>query len=170
MNIIFKLLLTINATSWMLVIYAIKEAWTIEPIPDWLFHIALVVLLILFSWATLLLSKIFGSESLKECEEFSLADNEFLSVYLGYFFVSLSIADSYTMAAVYFLVFVFTYLSQTQYFNPLYLLLGYHYYHILTPQGTRVFVIRRGKVIRNKKDVTFEHLRRINDTTFVERR
>ena len=26
------------------------------------------------------------------------------------------------------------------------------------------------KVIRNKKDVTFEHLRRINDTTFIERR
>lgn len=170
MNIIFKLLLTINATSWMLVVYAIKETWTIEPIPYWLLHIVLVILLLLFSWVTLLLSRYFGSESLQECEEFSLADNEFLPVYLGYFFVSLSIADCYAMTAVYLLVFVFTYLSQTQFFNPLYLLFGYHYYHILTLQGTRVFVIKRGKVIRNKKDITFEHLRRINDTTFIERR
>jgi len=99
-----------------------------------------------------------------------LADNEFLPVYLGYFFVSLSITNWYTMATIYFLVFIFTYLSQTQYFNPIYLLFGYHYYHILTTQGTRVFVIKKGKVIRNKKNIFFEHLRRINDTTFIERR
>ena len=80
------------------------------------------------------------------CKEFSLADNEFLPVYLGYFFVSLSIADCYTMAAVYVLVFIFTYLSQTQYFNPVYLLFGYHYYHVLTPKGTNVFVIKKGEV------------------------
>lgn len=170
MNIIFRLLLTINATLWMLVVYAIKETWTIAPIPYWLFHIALVIFLILFSWVTILLSKFFGSESLKDCEEFSLADNEFLPVYLGYFFVSLSITNWYTMATIYFLVFLFTYLSQTQYFNPIYLLFGYHYYHILTTRGTRVFVIIRGKVIRNKKNISFEHLRRINDTTFIERR
>ncbi len=117
MNIIYKALLTINATSWMLVIYVIKEAWTIKPIPFWIFHIGLVFLLILFSWVSLLLTKLFGKECLTKCEEFSLADNEFLPVYLGYFFVSLSVADCYTMVAVYFLVFIFTYLSQTQYFQ-----------------------------------------------------
>lgn len=170
MNVIFRLLLTINATSWMLVVYSIKETWTIEPFPYWLCHIALVVVLILLSWLTIFLSRFFGIESLKDCKELSLADNEFLPVYLGYFFVSLSIANCYTMVAIYFLVFIFTYLSQTQYYNPIYLLFGYHYYHITTTQGTRIFIIKRGKVIRNKKDVSFEHLRRINDTTFIERR
>ena len=169
MNLIFKLLLTINATSWMFVIYAIKEKWTIKPISFWLFHIGLVFMLILLSWVSLFLSKSFGREKLTKCDEFSLADNEFLSVYLGYFFVSLSIADCYTMVVVYFLVFIFTYLSQTQYFNPIYLLFGYHYYHILTDKGTKVFVIKKGKVIRKKEEVDFQNLRRINDTTFIER-
>ena len=170
LNLVFKLLLTINATSWMLVIYAIKERLTVATVPFWTFHIGLILLLILFSWVSLLLSKSFGKESLTMCEEFSLADNEFLPVYLGYFFVSLSVADCYTMASVYFLVFIFTYLSQTQYFNPIYLLFGYHYYHILTPKGTKVFVIKNGKVIRSKEDIDFQNLRRINDTTFIERR
>ena len=170
MNLVFRLLLTINATSWMLVIYAIKGKLTIGTIPFWAFHLGLIFLLILFSWVSLLLSKSFGKESLTMCEELSLADNEFLPVYLGYFFVSLSVVDCYTMAAVYFLVFVFTYLSQTQYFNPIYLLFGYHYYHVLTPKGTKVFIIKKGKVIRSKEDIDFQNLRRINDTTFIERR
>lgn len=170
MNLLFKLLLTINATSWMLVIYAIKEKWTITPIPFWALHIGLVLLIILLSWLSLLLSKFFGKEVLTKCEESSLADNEFLPVYLGYFFVSLSVADCYTMAAVYLLVFIFTYLSQTQYFNPVYLLFGYHYYHILTSKGTKVFVVKKGKVVRSKDEIDFQNLRRINDTTFIERR
>lgn len=170
MNLIYKLLLTINTTSWMLVIYAIKGKLTIAPIPFWAFHIGLVFLLILLSWVLLLLSKPFGKETLTKCDEFSLADNEFLPVYLGYFFVSLSVSDCYTMATVYFLVFIFTYLSQTQYFNPIYLLFGYHYYHILTPKGTKVFVIKKGKVIRSTGEINFQNLRRINDTTFIERR
>ena len=170
MKLLFKLLLTINATSWMLVIYAIKEKWTIALIPFWVLHIGLVFLIILLSWLSLLLSKSFGKEVLTKYDEFSLADHEFLPVYLGYFFVSLSVPDCYTMAAVYFLVFIFTYLSQTQYFNPIYLLFGYHYYHILTPKGTKVFVIKKGKVIRSREDIDFHNLRRINDTTFIERR
>ena len=84
-----------------------------------------------------------------------------------YFFVSLSVSDNTTMLFLYGIVFVFTWLSQTQYFNPLYLLLGYHFYHVLTIQGTRVFVIVRGKVIRNKNDMSFERLKRINDTTYL---
>ena len=64
-------------------------------------------------------------------------------------------------------MFVFTWISQTQYFNPLYLLFGYHYYHVLTMQGTRVSVIVKGKVIRNKNEMFFERLKRINDTTYL---
>ena len=170
MNFIFKFLLTLNATSWMLIVYAIKEKWSIFCIPYWAFHLILVAVVILLSLGVLLMSKCFGKEYLSCCEEFSLADNEFLSVYLGYFFVSLSISDIYTMIAVYLIVFVFTFLSQTQYFNPIYLLLVYHYYHILTPAGTRVFVIKYGKVIRNKNNLELKNLRRINDTTFIEGR
>lgn len=170
MNLLFKLLLTMNATSWMLIVYAIKEKITIFSIPPWIFHIALVILVLVFSWVSLILSSLFGEESIQSCKEFSLADNEFLPVYLGYFFVSLSIPNCYTMISLYVIVFVFTFLSQTQYFNPAYLLFGYHYYHITTQNGTSFFVIKYGKVIRNKDQMQLEKLRRINDTSFIERR
>lgn len=170
LNILYKLLLTINSTSWMLIVYVIKKPFSIFSIPYWIFHLALITLVFLSSGFTLFISKYFGNESLNTCKEISLADNEFLPVYLGYFFVSLSISDSYTMAFLYALVFLFTFLSQTQYFNPIYLLFGYHYYHVLTSNGTKIFIIRYGKVIRNSNKIEFQNLRRLNDTTFIERR
>ena len=170
MNLLFKLLLTLSATSWMIIVYVIKENLTIFSIPNWIFHIILIILVLSLSWFSLLLSPLFGDESIEGCNDYSLADNAFLPVYLGYFFVSLSIPNCYTMVGLYLIVFVFTFLSQTQYFNPAYLLLGYHYYYVSTQNGTNFFLIKPGKVIRNKNEMELKGLRRINDTTFIERR
>lgn len=168
MNLLYKFLLTANATSWMLVVYGIKEKTTILGIPQCLFGVVLLSIPIILSWISVRISVYLGSDSLEGCREFSLADNEFLPTYLGYFFVSLSVSDITTMVYLYLIVFVFTFLSQTQYFNPIYLLFGYHYYHILTEQGTQVFVITKGSVIRNKTNITFKNLKRINDTTYIQ--
>lgn len=169
MQLIFRLLLTFSATSWMIVIYVIKSKWTISTLPAWIIAILLLLVPIVLSFISVWISRFLGEDYLFECEEFSLADNEFLPTYLGYFFISLSVSDRYTMTFLYIIVFVFTYLSQTQYFNPIFLLFGYHYYHILTRPGSRVFVICRGKFVRNKENLSFSHLRRINDTTYIER-
>ena len=69
------------------------------------------------------------------------------------------------MMYLYFTVFIFTFLSQTQYFNPIFLLFGYYYYHILTEHETRAFIITKGKVLRNKNNISFDNLKRINDST-----
>ena len=167
MNLLFRFLLTVNATSWMLVVYGIKEKVTILGISQCFFGVILLGIPIILSWISIRISVYLGSDSLEGCQEFSLADNEFLPTYLGYFFVSLSVSDITTMAYLYLIVFVFTFLSQTQYFNPLYLLFGYHYYHILTEQGTSIFVIAHGSIIRNSRDVSFDSLKRINDTTYL---
>lgn len=170
MNFIYKLLLTINATSWMGIIYAIKEEWTIGKLPVWSFGLILLVIPIGLSAISLLLSKKFGEEKLSDCVEVSLADGEFLPVYLGYFFVSVGVNENLTMLVVFVIVFIFTFLSQTQYFNPIFLLLGYHYYHITTKNGTKIFVIKKGDVARKASEICIENLRRINNTTFIERR
>ncbi len=169
MNLLFKFLLTINSTSWVLIVYAIKEQWIFLKLPIWVCGIIYLLIPILLSLLSLVLFKFSGDDKLTGCVEFSLADNEFLPVYLGYFFLSVGINEDVTMFFVYGIIFVFTFLSQTQYFNPIYLLFGYHYYHILTAEGTRIFVISRGKVIRNKSHICFENLKRINDTTYIER-
>jgi hypothetical protein len=154
----------------MLVVYGIKERFTIYPIPQQIFGAILLMIPIILSLISIWISSFLGSDSITECQEFSLADNEFLPTYLGYFFVSLSVPDSTTMLYLYGIVFVFTYLSQTQYFNPIFLLFGYHYYHILTEHGSRVFVIAKGNVIRNRENISFDKLKRINDTTYIQRK
>ena len=170
MNFLFRFLLTLNATLWMIVVYALKAEWTYQSIPAWGIALLILCLPILLSALSIGISSKLGSDSIHGCSECSLADQEFLPVYLGYFFISLSVPDDITMLFLYIIVFVFTFISQTQYFNPIFLLFGYHYYHVLTPQGTKVFIIARGKVIRNKSYLAFDNLRRINDTTYIVQR
>lgn len=171
MNIAYEVLLTFNATSWMGIIYAIKEHWTIGKLPSWAFGIVLLLFPVFLSWISIIITRFLGSESsIGNCKEFCLADGEFLPIYLGYFFVSVGVSDNLTMLIVYLIVFVFTFLSQTQYYNPMLLLFGYHYYHVVTENGTKIFVIKKGKVIRHIDNLTFRDLRRLNNTTFIERR
>lgn len=169
MNFLFRVLLTINATSWMLIMYAIKKQWTVWELPVWGCSLLLILIPILLSLVSLVGFSLFGDDHLSKCQEFSLADNEFLPIYLGYFFLAAGIDSETLILWVYAMVFVFTFLSQTQYFNPIYLLFNYHYYHVLTQEGTRVFVLVRGKVIRNKDAMHFHKLKRINDTTYIAR-
>lgn len=170
MNLLFRFLLTLNATSWMVIIYGIKQSWAIGPVPTWSVGLLLLCIPIILSVSSIVIASRLGSDSIHGCSECCLADQEFLPVYLGYFFVSLSANNDITMMFLYSIVFAFTFVSQTQYFNPIFLLFGYHYYHVLTPQGTRIFIITRGKVIRSKNNMTFDDLRRINDTSYIARK
>lgn len=167
MTYLYRFILTLNSTSWMVVIYGINKRCTILQLSCLETGILLLLMPVLLSLLSLVVARWLGNDSLSGCQESNLADNEFISTYLGYFFVSLSTTDNMTLMFMYVIVFVFTWLSQTQYFNPLYLLFGYHYYHVLTEQGTRIFVIVRGPVIRNRKSMTFDSLKRINDTTYL---
>lgn len=167
LNLIFCFVLTVNATSWMIVVYGIKEQWSFWSYSAWITSVILLLIPIVLSLLSIGLAAFFEKEELQSCSECVLADQDFLPVYLGYFFVALSINNCTTLCFIYAIVFVFTFLTQTQYFNPIFLLFGYHFYHIMTEQGTRVFVIARGKVIRNGKNIKFTRLRRINNTTYI---
>lgn len=170
LNWIFRLLLTLNATFWMIVVYGIKQHWKFACLSAEVTGICLLVIPILLSVLSIMLSKLFGKDTINECVECTLADNEFLSVYLGYFFVALSVSDDMTLVFVYTLIFLFTFLTQTQYFNPIFLLFGYHFYHITTKQGTKILVITGDKIVRNYKNIDFTDIRRINDTTYIKRK
>ena len=168
MNFIFKLLLAFNATSWMGIIYVIKNGWTFWKIPGWFFGLLLIAISIALSALSLLITKKFKKDTLGGCKELSLVDGDFLPIYLGYFFVSISVSEHLTMLFVFVIVFIFTLVSQTQYFNPIFLLFGYHYYNILTESGTRIFLIKKGAVARKVSELSTDTLYRINDTTFIE--
>ena len=56
MNLLFRFLLTVNATSWMLVVYGIKEKITIREIPQWIFGVILLSIPIILSWISVKIS------------------------------------------------------------------------------------------------------------------
>ena len=169
MNLLYRIVLALNSTSWMIVVYGIKNEWDIIVKNQIITSMILLCIPIVLSIVSIVLSKWFkySGDQITTGRSIVLADNEFLPVYLGYFFVALSVPSVYSLVFVYFIVFVFTFLAQTQYFNPILLLFGYHYYHVETLKGTRVFVISNGRIIRSVDEMDFGNLRRINDTTFI---
>lgn len=96
------------------------------------------------------------------------ANNSFLPSYLGYFFVALSIPRGKALfCIIYMIVVVFVYLSQSSYFNPLFMFFGYKFYNIKKANGIKIFIITKRK-IKNTDNLKFENLLRINDFSFIE--
>lgn len=128
-SIFYKILLTFNATSTMIVIYLIKESYYIlllEKQPTWVSHVIFALVPLLLTIFSVLIKGILSKDDINyEMHSIEEANNAFLPSYLGYFFVALSVNSVQTMVFVYLIVFIFTYFSQTLYFNPLFLLLGY---------------------------------------------
>ena len=169
LNFLFKILLTFNSTSWVIVIYGIKQKWTIFNCPSWITSIFLLLIPVFTSLISILCFKGLSKDNLTGCIEIENANNAFIPTYLGYFFVAISIEDFQLLIFLYAIIFVFIFIGQGQYFNPIYLLFGYNFYNVLTIKGTRIFVITR-RSIRNIKQGIFPFLRRINETTYVEQR
>lgn len=171
MNFIFKFFLTFNSTSTMIVVYLIKERYYIlflEKSPIWVSYIIFLLipllLTIIILWMKRFLSRDDINYELLNIEE---ANNAFLPSYLGYFFVALGVESMESMIFVYFIVFIFTYLSQTLYYNPLFLLFGYKFYYIMTVNNVKLFIISK-KELNTTKGIKFPKLRRINNNTFID--
>ena len=145
--ILYKLLITLNATSWMLIIYVIKEGCTIGNFPRYLFGIVLLFVPVVLSGVSLIWSRHLGTESVVDnCKDFNLADGEFLPIYLGYFFVSVGVSEHFTMVVLYLIVFVFTFLSQTQYYNPIYLFLYITTITLQQKVGQKFLLSKKGQL------------------------
>lgn len=180
MNLLFRLLLTFNATSLLLLIYLVQQGHSLAKLfPNYTYIAAwpnMVSYLLYFSVPVLLtclsiwLSKWLGSDEFQKGEVESLehANNSFLPSYLGYFFVALSIGNWETLWFVYSVLFIFTFLSQALYFNPLFLLFGFEFYNIKTTNGTAIFLISRCKY-KKPSEIKIAQAYRINNYTFMER-
>lgn len=172
MKFLFRVWLSINSTFWLITIFGIANKWNFIFDCRFLTDIVLVVAPIVSTFIASFLFKCFAEKENTNIKaaEIQLADNEFLPVYLGYFFVALGLNDIYVFWWVYGMILFFVLLSQYQYFNPILILEGYHFYHITTEKQTKIFVIVKGRIIRNADDIDLDRLQRLNDSTFIGRR
>lgn len=176
LNILFRVFLAFNSTSLLLVVYWIKSAVTIEivppciiQIPNYVSYLVYVIAMLLLTNLSLLFATYLGTESLSQGDIINIeyANDAFLPSYLGYFFVALDVPNTETLCFVYPLVFLFTFLSQTLYFNPLFLVFNYHFYNLTTANNVRIFMITRKK-FKDPATVAFPFLLRINDFTYID--
>lgn len=180
-NLFFRLFLTFNATSLILVVFLVKEEVTVnnlnpylEGLPSFVSYIIYFLVPVIFTFLSVLLAKSLGDDSIEKEENtnspitaIEQANNAYLPSYLGYFFVALSVPFYDTLIFVFAILFIFTFLSQTLYFNPLFLFFGFHFYYLTTENNIKIFLITK-RILKDPKDLEFPELKRINDFTFIE--
>ena len=180
MNKAYRFLLTVNATSLLLIVFMVQKGYTlghffaqyafITELPNAVsygFYLTIPVLLTKFS---LFLSQFLGKDSFEigHVTGIEHANNSFLPSYLGYFFVALSVGNCETLWFVYGVLFVFTFRSQALYFNPLFLLFGFDFYTIKTVNGASIFLISKNKY-KTPAEIDIPVAYRINNHTYLEK-
>lgn len=181
MNCIFRLLLTFNATSLLVIVFLVKNTYTLGhfftkcpylvDLPNVASYIFYLLVPIALTGLSIILSSWLGKDPFNKGDVISIehANNSFLPSYLGYFFVALSIPNWETLIFVYTVLFVFTFLSQALYFNPLFLLFRFTFYNVTIKSGATIFLISQFKY-KTPAEIEIEVAYRINNYTFIERR
>lgn len=172
MKFLYQLFLAFNSTYLIVVVYLIKEKYRLTLLnfyPNYFSWLLFILLPVILTALSFLIAKGLPKDSLRNTSviQIELANNNFLPTYLGYFFVSLGVEDTTTLIVVFSIIYVFTFLSQTLYFNPMFLLFGYHFYFVTTSENIKIFLITRRQIKKPGND-GFENLRRINTYTFIE--
>jgi len=181
-NTLFRLLLTFNATSLLVIVYLVQREITfggfiadpslpgLKTAISGLSYALYLAVPIVLTGLSLRLCRRLGGDTFQSGQVVSIehANNSFLPSYLGYFFVALSINSFQTLVFVYLILFIFTYRSQALYFNPLFLLYGYEFYNVSTSSHVTLFLISKEN-FRTPKEVVIDKVYRINDYTLIDR-
>ena len=167
MKFLYQLFLAFNSTYLIVVVFLVKDRYTfnfLRSLPDYFSWILFASFPIILTAVSFLIAKRLPKDNLSSSsiEEIELANNNFLPTYLGYFFVSLGVNGVPTLVVVFIMIYIFTFLSQTLYFNPIFLLFGYHFYFINTSKRTKIFLITK-KELKTPGNDGFNNLRRINN-------
>lgn len=169
MNFIFRLFLTSSALSLFISLFLVhKEIVFSEAIPDYVNYLIYTMIPFALSFFAIRLSKKLGDANLGRIKFVEATNNDFLSNYLAFFFVALSLNNWTTFFFCFGLTALFTFYSRVSYFNPILLMYGYTFYYVHLDNNSKVMLITRQK-IKSPEDIRQQKCyKRINDYTFME--
>lgn len=99
---------------------------------------------------------------------------DYFPIYLGYFLVALSLPDNggspeWSICLIVYLIIVLLILfSGEYYFNPLYLVFGFHYYEIRTNNSIELIVLTNQEINKDSGPIRFEQAKEITNFVLVE--
>lgn len=174
MNCVIRLWLSFSSISFFGVIYAMNNLDKIieyMSIPkeskSWLYLIVLIPFVM--SFFSLLLCKLFAKIATENNAIFiEPANNDFITNYLAFFFVALSINKFDVFLIVLSLTFIFTFFSRVSYFNPAFLVFRYNFYYVTTINNVKIMVITKKKLKTGVDYKALKNIKTINDYTFIK--
>lgn len=175
LNTVYRGLLALDAIALVGIIFVIKMGYgKLFPeicgiqCSEIVWYVLLLGLYALVTYGLLFCSRWLGTDKIEGgITSIEPANNAFLPSYLGYFFVGLSVPNCEVFVFVFGILFVFTFVSQTLYFNPLFLLFGYQFYYVSTENNAKIFIVSK-LILRNNVELSFQNLRRITDFTYID--
>ena len=171
MKYAYNLLLALASTSPMMFVYVINNNHKFALLQNfsiWITLFVVFVLIVAINAICIMLWHYLSRDSIEgKLTDVDLVNGFFLPNYLAYFFVAASITNITAFGIVYCITTFFVALSQTMYFNPFLLILGYNFYRATDEYGTRLFIITKREIREIKADA-FYNLRRINDVTYID--
>lgn len=169
MNFVFRVFLTLSSLSLFVSLYLINIKLLFSTnIPDYICYLVYISFPFISSFCAILLSNKLGRVNLGETKFIETSNNDFLSNYLAFFFVALSLTNWTTFFFCFGLTALFTFYSRVSYFNPILLLYGYSFYYVHLGNQSKVMLITKQKIKSPKDIVENQKYKRINDYTFME--
>lgn len=170
-NIILRFFLTLSAMSFFVIIYLIHNhifpsvhCLIVES--SYLFYSIYLIVPFCLTFCSIQISKKLSIDTIKSVNSVETSNNDFLSNYLAFFFVALSISNNLEFTIVFLMTLVFTFYSRVSYFNPVLLIFGYNFYYITTNENVKVMLISKEK-LKQPNAIGEMRVHRINDYTFI---
>lgn len=177
MAVLFRVFLTISSLCLIFAVFLASLKFnllaqlhsTLEQMPDMASYVFYFLCAVLIARISIYFTSFLENDVIPE-DSFSIiesANDSYLPIYLGYFFVALSIQDYTVFIFVFGIIYIFTFYSQVTYFNPMFFLFGYRFYYAINKNNIKILLITR-RHLKNPAAASFQNVKRINDFTFID--
>lgn len=180
---IYRYFCTLSSLSIIVWVYLIKQEYCLHKIltrfcpnqqlitcdltENILSYILYFGIILLFAWlTTLVFPKLQHADLKVSNSEIRSAGSEMVFTYFGMFFYALSVPNLPTLILTLILLSFVIYRTTREFYNPLYICLGYRFYKIRTNQKD-IMLISKEK-FADKDTVCFDILRRLNTFTYID--
>lgn len=173
MNLLLRLFLTLSSVSFFVIVFLfynekyhykheLGSFW-------WILIIIYISIPFVATGIALFLCKFLSSDKITNAKSIETSNNDFLSNYLSFFFVALSLKleNMILFWVVFGMTVLFTFFSRVSYFNPMFLVFRFNFYYVVTSDNVKVMLITRKK-LKKPIDLDSSTVKRINDYTFIE--
>lgn len=185
LSIIYRFICTLSSLSIVVWVYLIKCGCSLSDVIkklgiayDWInfwilssnliSYIVYFILMLVIAQITIMMFKYLDKTEIKNenIQDIRSAGEEISLTYFGLFFYALSVPSLSTLLYTYLILSLGLAMTTRFAFNPLYLFLGYRFYHIRSDKKTFMLVTKAK--ICDGDNIEFPILRRLNSFTLVE--